>query len=956
MSNPIEVIVQVPPVGPPGPPMRVGIGAKGDTGREIEIQNNGAHVQWRYSGDVDWTDLVSLAAITGADGDAGEDGREIELRNNTTHVQWRYAGDVDWTHLIALADLLLPGAAEQNLNAQQVINLTPNVTVTGTVTAANLSGANTGDQDLSGLIPYTGATNDFDLGARGLSANTLTINGSLQQNVSSGAAVTFSSVGAGSGAFRINTNASGASGVGSIRFGGNIINTIESWGGTANGALYIYSEGTLRMLIGDSSGTNIYQSFYPDNTTRSLGLTTHRWGTLFNTTIDTSGNATIAGNLTVDANVLHVDSVNDRVGIGTTSPTTTCQIVNTDLTGGEKIVLRLTGGYGNIDFYGSHFNIANINLNSSQNLYIGRGGGGLAVGFFTGHNVSKFHVAGNTTIGSSYWNVAAPANGLLVEGNVGIGTTSPTAKLEVFYDSSNITRLENGYITVRRAGSANITTLDGAFSGNANNGAHLHNTASVSLGAGDSSRALLVNSSGNVGIGITEPTARLQINNQAGATKALVIKSAPSQTANLTEWQNSAGTVIAVMDASGSLGIGSSTISKVGAVAFTVTSPDPWVSFRLKSSSADWNFLTTSAGDFIFRNVATGQHDPFMILKNTPTHTITTNSSGFVGIGVLEGVQANRLTVNGNTSIGSAYTATAAPTNGLIVEGNIGIGTTTPTAKLDVNGTANVAGNTTIGGTLQTTGKLTANGQGALSALGANDVLTRRYVDELLMAIDKMRVLNFQNSNGWHTTGFSSGYDGLNFWFTGTNAAGGSITRRVGWQGRGAIGNSNVTSGWGITQFANTTYRLFIDISGTNGRWSNSTSSFGITVGDHTMWNIQGSGVSLLNETAAPASNLKLFGMTCILGEIRLWVKNGTDPSQSSDVLLTLDAAELYVGKFMLVCGEGVLTLYRNGVELGSIAGAPNTTGGSVGIAMGIETTSPTNVELIVNSSSLRWT
>jgi hypothetical protein len=41
----------------------------------------------------------------------------------------------------------------------------------------------------------------------------------------------------------------------------------------------------------------------------------------------------------------------------------------------------------------------------------------------------------------------------------------------------------------------------------------------------------------------------------------------------------------------------------------------------------------------------------------------------------------NTLSVNGRTSIGAGYLANAAPTNGLIVQGSVGIGTTTPAAS-----------------------------------------------------------------------------------------------------------------------------------------------------------------------------------------------------------------------------------------------------------------------------------
>ena len=46
--------------------------------------------------------------------------------------------------------------------------------------------------------------------------------------------------------------------------------------------------------------------------------------------------------------------------------------------------------------------------------------------------------------------------------------------------------------------------------------------------------------------------------------------------------------------------------------------------------------------------------------------------------------------------------------------GNIGIGTNTPGARLDVNGSANVETNLTVGGTASVTGNITMNGKGML--------------------------------------------------------------------------------------------------------------------------------------------------------------------------------------------------------------------------------------------------
>ncbi len=67
-------------------------GVDGDDGREIELQVNATHIQWRYVGEVSWTDLVALSTITGATGATGSpgadgaDGRALLLEMHTDVV------------------------------------------------------------------------------------------------------------------------------------------------------------------------------------------------------------------------------------------------------------------------------------------------------------------------------------------------------------------------------------------------------------------------------------------------------------------------------------------------------------------------------------------------------------------------------------------------------------------------------------------------------------------------------------------------------------------------------------------------------------------------------------------------------------------------------------------------------------------------------------------------------
>jgi len=88
-------------------------GLNGDDGREIELSTSGGYIVWRYVGDIAWTNLCPIPAngadgtngtngtngSDGAPGADGTDGREVELRENAGWVEWRYVGDVSWTQL-----------------------------------------------------------------------------------------------------------------------------------------------------------------------------------------------------------------------------------------------------------------------------------------------------------------------------------------------------------------------------------------------------------------------------------------------------------------------------------------------------------------------------------------------------------------------------------------------------------------------------------------------------------------------------------------------------------------------------------------------------------------------------------------------------------------------------------------------------------------------------------------
>ncbi|NQT84516.1 hypothetical protein HQ563_15950 [bacterium] len=246
------------------------------------------------------------------------------------------------------------------------------------------------------------------------------------------------------------------------------------------------------------------------------------------------------------------------------------------------------------------------------------------------------HVAGSAAIAGTKINPDFGSRDVVTTGNVGVGTTSPTSKLQVsggtvsvFNDDGvtagdhELARFERseltGYPGIRIGYRADGTGVTGAYVREGGVGGDLE------FGTGGYPQAMIVKNDGKVGVGTTSPDVKFQVVTDAGQNSVKLNQ----------------GDVV-TDNASGSTS------------RYVVSIGDTWY----------WGIGKTSTG-------------------NNNFHIINYPSSRW------------DLTIRNDT-------------------GNVGIGTTSPQAKLDVNGDANVAGNLTVNGVSM--GKIFLTGDGTILA------------------------------------------------------------------------------------------------------------------------------------------------------------------------------------------------------------------------------------------------
>jgi hypothetical protein len=237
--------------------------------------------------------------------------------------------------------------------------------------------------------------------------------------------------------------------------------------------------------------------------------------TLINNTVS------VSGNLTVDTNTLFVDSVNNRVGIGTTTPSKNLEILSSqgncirinnnvatfDISIYTDSSLRTlqSGGYGSIVDATGHLTIGNTPGTGSRDLFVRRiigtpdaAGAGISINGAVSQSANYMNVTSSGGTAGNIFNI-------LSNGNVGIGTATPSTPLHTYTAGNNSLTIEAGtgdsQVMLRSGGSQRF--LFGYE--DADDGFRIYNNTTAST-------ALFVKSTtGNVGIGTTTPNEKLHI-------------------------------------------------------------------------------------------------------------------------------------------------------------------------------------------------------------------------------------------------------------------------------------------------------------------------------------------------------------------------------------------------------------------------------------------------------------
>jgi hypothetical protein len=438
-----------------------------------------------------------------------------------------------------------------------------------------------------------------------------------------------------------------------VRFGG--INVIDSgsFGTSSTGSLLWDSEKN-RWIYSNPSGSTYDGGLLISGPRNTTGLGNEQ-GTTLNALMKGQGGDHITSS--------GVFEVSGNVGVGTSTPAAALHIIGSDFVN----IVQSTSSISYTQYY-----------NTST------GTGGTSDGFTVGNNGTDAYVFNRETSNLILGTSNTEAMRITSTGNVGIGTTNPTYKLQVNGDGDGL------YVVGANTSPYTQTIASFVYGGNGNsiNIENQGGKASIQARAGASSMDLILNAAGsNVGIGTSSPTAKLEV---AGNVKATSFTgsfsgsvSAPGSTTQIVYNDNGVLAASSGLVYSGSnVGIGiSAPTEKLHIVGTTSGNQFGRITATDSDSSAAWVAQNDSGDNVVYRVFSSG------VIGTQMGNALSRSASLLANLGG-SGVFLLGTFSNTNFVLGTNNTERMRITNG----GNVGIGTTSPTSKLDVRGTLTVSG------------------------------------------------------------------------------------------------------------------------------------------------------------------------------------------------------------------------------------------------------------------------
>ncbi|MBI2547036.1 MAG: hypothetical protein HYW23_01160, partial [Candidatus Aenigmarchaeota archaeon] len=498
-----------------------------------------------------------------------------------------------------------------------------------------------------------------------------------------------------------------------------------------------------------------------------------------------------------------------NVGIGTTAPSSKLHINASD------------------DFNTSVTNILTLDHTNPNGVNL-TGGIGVSILFRATDNASQLYKIGNisailynSTNGSQLGALTFSTSGsdtgdgsfghlterMRIDGNgsVGIGTTSPREKLHINKGSATAATETLTLARFEAEDTASVNARNARIEfwarGVGNTGFNTAGIAGVnSVGSGGSlafytadtaqplTEIMRISHLGNVGIGQTSPNVTLGVSGRANITGYLEVGGG----LNVSNGMN----II-----SGNVGIGTTSPTDTLYVRPAVGTGIAGLTIQTLGGGADESAIavkhSNSAG-FGWRARAFDTDGSFLLdVQNGGVFINNTlnvrSSTGAVGIGLLPGPTSNaKLVVKGGVVIGSntssVFTDSSLDSGNLIVQGNVGIGTTAPNDALEVVGNVRVSGSLNASRVNITTALIVNNTlfvNGSNVGIGTSSPLALLDVNGVSAAgLGAVGAPGFAFRTDLDTGMFSSGANTMNF------ATGGAEGMRIDSGGRVAIGVS----------------------------------------------------------------------------------------------------------------------------------------------------------------------